>query len=37
MMYGASPDDIDDEDFCGGETEEDDSPLAAHSPHGDDD
>jgi hypothetical protein len=26
MMYGAPPADIDDEDFGGGETEEDDSP-----------
>jgi hypothetical protein len=37
MMYGAPMADIDDEDFGGGETEEDDSPLAAHSPHGSDD
>jgi hypothetical protein len=29
--------DIDDEDFGGGEIEDDDSPPAAHSPHGSDD
>jgi hypothetical protein len=37
MMYGSHPADIDDEDFGGGETEEDDSPPADHSPHGSDD
>jgi hypothetical protein len=37
MMYGEPPDDIDGEDFGGGETDDDDSPLASHSPHGDDD
>jgi hypothetical protein len=37
MMYGAPPTDIDDENFGGGETEEEDSPPAAHSPHGSDD
>jgi hypothetical protein len=37
MMYGAPPTDINDEVFGGGETEEDDSPPAAHSPHGIDD
>jgi hypothetical protein len=36
MMYGAPPTDIDDEDFGGGETEEDDSPPVAHCPHGSD-
>jgi hypothetical protein len=37
MMYGAPLVDIDDEDFGGGETKEDDSPPEAHSPHGSDD
>jgi hypothetical protein len=35
MMYGAPPVDIDDEDFGGGETDEEDSPPAVHSPHDD--
>jgi hypothetical protein len=37
MMYGSPPTNIDDEDFGGGETEEDNSPPTAHSSHGDDD
>jgi hypothetical protein len=37
MMYEAPPADIDDEDIGGGETDEEDSPPAVHSPHGDDD
>jgi hypothetical protein len=37
MMYGAPPADINDEDFGGGETEDDYSPPAAHSPHDYDD
>jgi hypothetical protein len=37
MMYGALPSDIDVEDFGGSETDEEDSPPATHSLHGDDD
>jgi hypothetical protein len=37
MTYEAPPVDIDDEDFGGGEIEEEeDSPPAVHSPHGSD-
>jgi hypothetical protein len=36
MVYGARPTDIDDEDFGGGETDEEDSFPAVHSPHGSD-
>jgi hypothetical protein len=37
MMYGAPLADINDEDFGGGETSDDDSPPVAHSPHDYDD
>jgi hypothetical protein len=37
MMYGAPPTDIDDKDFGGGATDDDDSLSAAHSPHDYDD
>jgi hypothetical protein len=37
MMYGAPPTDIYDEDIGGGETGDDASPPAAHSPHDYDD
>jgi hypothetical protein len=36
MMYGAPLADIDDEDFGGGVTDEEDSPPSTHSSHGSD-